>query len=64
MVTSGVRIGVTAMTIKGAKEDDMKLIASLINRVADNIGNEEVMKEIKEEAQSIALKFPLYDGEL
>lgn len=64
MVTSGVRIGVTAMTIKGAREDDMKLIASLINRVADNIGNEEVMKEIKVEAQSIALKFPLYDGEL
>lgn len=64
MVTSGVRIGVTAMTIKGAREEDMKLIASLINRVADNIGNEDVMMEVKAEAQAIALKFPLYDGEL
>ena len=64
MVTSGVRIGVTAMTIKGAKEEDMAEIAGLMNRVAENIDNEEAIKDVKEEAGKISSRFPLYKGML
>lgn len=62
MVTSGVRIGVTAMTIKGAKEADMKDIAELIDRVATHMDDEAVLADVREEAAAIATRFPLYEG--
>ncbi|WP_432663489.1 serine hydroxymethyltransferase [Wukongibacter baidiensis] len=62
MVTSGVRIGTTAMTIKGMKEKEMEEIAEMINLVAENIDNEIVLNEVKDKAAELALKFPLYPG--
>lgn len=62
MVTSGVRIGTTAMTIKGMKEKEMEEIAEMINLVAENIDNEKVLSEVKEKATELALNFPLYPG--
>jgi glycine hydroxymethyltransferase len=62
MVTSGVRIGATAMTIKGMKEKEMIEIADMINTVAENMDNEEVMKEVKRKSTELALKFPMYSG--
>jgi len=62
MITSGVRIGVTAMTIKGVKEKEMKEIAELINIVAENIGNEKVLNEAREKVKKFSSKFPLYEG--
>ncbi len=64
MVTSGVRIGTTAMTIKGAKRKEMIEIGNLINRVAENIENEKVLENIKGEVKILANRFPLYKGEL
>ncbi|OPL08872.1 MAG: serine hydroxymethyltransferase [delta proteobacterium ML8_F1] len=62
MVTSGVRIGVTAMTMKGALEGDMQKIAGLIDEVARHPQDETVLDRIAAEAREIALKFPLYPG--
>ncbi|MBK5252772.1 MAG: hypothetical protein JJE29_09100 [Peptostreptococcaceae bacterium] len=62
MVTSGVRIGVTAMTIKGAKEDDMRLIANLMNKVADNPEDEKTLNKVEIEAIKLSSGFPLYEG--
>ncbi|MCD6435989.1 MAG: serine hydroxymethyltransferase [Clostridiales bacterium] len=62
MVTSGVRIGVTAMTLKGAVEEDMVTFAEIIARVADNISDDEVLENIAEEVKTLAQKFPLYEG--
>jgi glycine hydroxymethyltransferase len=62
MVTSGVRIGVTAMTMKGAREEDMILIAGLINEVAEKVSDTEALQQIALRAREIALKFPLYPG--
>lgn len=59
MVTSGVRIGATAMTIKGMKEDDMVLIGEIINEVAGNVDNMEVLDSIKLRVQAIGERFPL-----
>jgi len=64
MVTSGVRIGTTAMTIKGAKRKEMIEIANLINRVAENIEKETVLDNIRGEVKILANRFPLYDNEL
>ncbi len=62
MVTSGVRIGATAMTIKGMKEAEMREIAEMINKVAENIDNEKVLDQVRERAAELALRFPLYPG--
>jgi len=64
MVTSGVRIGTTAMTIKGAKEKEMIEIANFINQVAENIGNEKLLENIKGEVKTLANRFQLYPESL
>jgi len=59
MVTSGVRIGATAMTIKGMKENEMEIIGELINEVANNINDYDVLDYIKEKVIDIGIQFPL-----
>ena len=62
MVTSGVRIGVTAMTLKGAVEKDMVAFAKLIASVEENINDNEALNSISKEVKTLALSFPLYEG--
>lgn len=62
MVTSGVRIGTTAMTIKGMKEEDMEEIGLIINKVANNIDNVDILDEVKEEVLRVSRRFSLYEG--
>ncbi|MFH1894222.1 MAG: serine hydroxymethyltransferase [Candidatus Zixiibacteriota bacterium] len=59
-VTSGVRIGTPAVTTRGMKEDEMLSIAALIDRVINNLGNEEVYTEVREEVKKLCDRFPLY----
>lgn len=62
LITSGIRIGTTAMTIKGMKEAEMEQIGELINAVAENIDAPEKLKAIEKEVISLGEKFPLYPG--
>lgn len=64
MVTSGVRIGTTAMTIKGAKEKEMKEIAKLIDEVAESINKNKNLNDIKAKVKVLANKFALYEENL
>lgn len=59
-VTSGVRIGTTAITIKGMKENEIEIIGNMMKAVADNIDNNTVLDSIKKQVLELSSKFPLY----
>lgn len=59
-VTSGIRIGTPAVTTRGLKEDEMKLIGNIIADVLANHEDEQVLAKAREQVKSITDKFPLY----
>ncbi|HHY75334.1 MAG TPA: serine hydroxymethyltransferase [Firmicutes bacterium] len=59
-VTSGIRIGTPAVTTRGMKEDDMKVIARLIDETLSSIGDEEKAKKIAGEVKELTGKYPFY----
>ncbi|MDR3259120.1 MAG: serine hydroxymethyltransferase [Fusobacteriaceae bacterium] len=59
-VTSGIRIGTPAVTTRGMKEEEMKIIGSFILEVLDNVNNDDKLTEIKERVKKLCNKFPLY----
>ena len=59
-VTSGIRIGTPAATTRGMKEEEMDVIADLIDRAIANYENEEMLATIKMEVRELCAKFPLY----
>ena len=59
-VTSGIRIGVPAVTTRGMKEKDMEGVVELIDRVLMNIDDEKTIVSVKNEVNSIMKSFPLY----
>ena len=59
MVTSGVRLGTTAVTEKGMKENEMIIIGNIINEVAENINDMKALDAIKERVFEFGSKFPL-----
>ena len=59
-VTSGIRVGVPAITTRGMKEKDMETVVSLIDKVLMNIDNETVIATVKGEVKDLMQQFPLY----
>lgn len=59
-VTSGIRIGVPAVTSRGLKEADMQFIADSIDKVIMNSENEAVLAEVKASVNQYMKAFPLY----
>lgn len=59
-VTSGIRIGTPAVTTRGMRGPQMKLIAQLIDQVLENIGDKNVYKQVKEKVAGLCDNFPLY----
>ena len=57
---SGIRIGTPAITTRGFKEDDMKIIADSMNKVIENINNKEVTERVKQDILELCKKYPLY----
>ncbi len=59
-VTSGIRIGTPAVTTRGMKEDDMRAIAALIDRVLLKPDDASVSDAVRAEVKELANNFPLY----
>lgn len=59
-VTSGIRVGVSAITTRGLKEADMERIADFIDRAITNRDNDEVLEEIAEEVNMFMEDRPLF----
>ena len=59
LVTSGVRIGTTAVTEKGMKEREMEIIGAIINEVAMNAKDKAALDKIKDKVFELGSKFPL-----
>ena len=60
-VTSGIRLGTPALTTRGFKENEMKQVAQLIDRVLKNIENKDIYQHVKQEVKKLCMAFPLYD---
>jgi glycine hydroxymethyltransferase len=59
-VTSGMRVGVPAITTRGLKEADMETIAGLIDRVIMQPDNEQEILAVRSEVKAMMQAFPLY----
>lgn len=58
--TSGLRFGTPAITTRGVKEDQMKVIVDLIDRVLCDPENEAVIAAVRAEVNEMMGKYPLF----
>ena len=59
-VTSGVRIGSPAVTRRGFKEAECKMMTDWICDILDDIENEDVIASVQEKVLALCEKFPVY----
>ncbi len=57
---SGIRLGTPALTTRGMKENEMRMIAAWIDEVILNYTNEEKLADIKNQVKEMTKNFPLY----
>ncbi|HET9135931.1 MAG TPA: serine hydroxymethyltransferase [Candidatus Kapabacteria bacterium] len=62
LVTSGIRIGTSAVTSRGMKEVEMDAIADLIDRVIIKSEDAGEISAVKNEVKALTSRFPLYQG--
>jgi glycine hydroxymethyltransferase len=59
-VTSGIRLGTPAVTTRGFKENETKIMADLIVKALRNSTNEKILQDVKQSVHELCLKFPVY----
>lgn len=59
-VTSGIRLGTSAVTTRGMNEADMESIAALIDEALMNPENTDVLNSVKTKVHTLMAKYPLY----
>ena len=62
MDPSGIRLGTPALTTRGLKEEQMRVVGGLIAKVLKNLGDEGVKKEVSGIVKELAGRFPIYEG--
>ncbi|MBR4980656.1 MAG: serine hydroxymethyltransferase [Bacteroidales bacterium] len=57
--TSGIRVGTPAVTTRGLKENDIKLVVNLIDKVLNNISDEKTLGEVRHQVEQLMSGRPL-----
>ena len=60
LVTSGIRIGTPALTTRGMGNEEMIIIAELINRVISDFNNESTIRDVRQEIFDLCKNYPIY----
>lgn len=60
-LTSGIRPGTPALTTRGMKEPEMRLIGEWISKILHNPEDENLRRKIKKEVEELCKKFPIYE---
>ncbi|WP_144673384.1 serine hydroxymethyltransferase [Campylobacter jejuni] len=60
-ITSGLRLGTPALTARGFKEKEMEIVSNYIADILDDINNEKLQKNIKQELKKLASSFIIYE---
>lgn len=63
-ITSGIRLGSPALTTRGMKEEEMRIIAGLIARILKDPKNQDKAAEVRENVAELCRRFPLYSERL
>jgi glycine hydroxymethyltransferase len=59
-VTSGIRLGSPAMTTRGFKEDEARLVGLLIADVLDAPNDASMINSVRERVEGLVARFPVY----
>jgi glycine hydroxymethyltransferase len=59
-VTSGIRVGVPAITTRGLKEQHMETVVEMIDNVLMNADNEKIISSTRTDVKEFMKQFPLY----
>jgi len=59
-VTSGIRVGVPAITTRGMKEEHMNTVVEYLDRALQNVEDEQVLERLAENVNEFMRQFPLY----
>ncbi len=57
---SGIRLGTPAVTTRGFKESEMKVVGESIAKVIDNLNDALVIGKVREDILELCKRFPLY----
>jgi glycine hydroxymethyltransferase len=60
-VTSGIRLGTPAITTRGFKEGEARLVAQFIADVLEQPENENNIIEVKDKVMALTSRFPVYE---
>ncbi len=59
-VTSGIRVGTPALTTRGMKEAEMKVIGQWMSHVLKNADNKEIAAQVQGKVKELCQSFPIY----
>jgi glycine hydroxymethyltransferase len=59
-VTSGIRIGVPAVTTRGMKEDHMEIVVEMIDKILMSADDENIIASVRADVKEFMKQFPLY----
>ena len=60
--TSGIRIGTAAVTARGFGVAECRKVAELIVKTLENIENEDVLDQVRQEVKELTEAYPLYEN--